>query len=592
MKAAMSERELDERQEMEAALRASEAAQRFLGDSIPAQVWTARPDGGLDHVNRQVLEYFDRSAEQMLGEGWQAVIHPADLAVCVERWGASLATGAPYEVEFRLRRADGEYRWHIARALPLRDEHGQIVRWYGTNTDIDEQKRVGQAQRFIIEAGNLLAASLDYETTLASVARLAVPHIATWCTVDLLEAGEPSPGGVPGAPELRRVTVAHADPSKIALANELHRRYPIDMGAKSGVPQVLRTGVSEMISVIEDWMLVAGCKDAEQLRIARELGLTSSMTVPLAARGRTLGVISLIAAEPGRHFDAEDLRVAEALALRCASAIDSAQLMRQAHAAEHDLRRLNEELERRVADRTAELKGARERALEANAKLKDLDTMKDEFLNALSFQLASPINAVLGYGDLLLAGAGGALREEQRQYVRRISASSRVLLGLVHDLLDMSRMTAGKFALEREPLDPGALARQALTHLEPLTEMQGLRVVSRIAEALPEVVADPQRLEQVLANLLHNAIQLTPSGGLLRVSVEQAAAQVRVEIHHTGASLGPGELDQIFRRFTRVGGAWLGLSLARRIIEAHGGAMGVEANAGGGNTFWFTLPVG
>jgi len=579
-------------QQMEAALRASETAQRFLGDSIPAQVWTARPDGQLDHVNRQVLEYFDRSREQMLGEGWQAVIHPSDLATCVERWTASLASGEAYEVEFRLRRADGEYRWHIGRAQALRDDHGRIVRWYGTNTDIDEQKRVGQAQRFIIEASTLLASSLDYETTLASVARLAVPHIATWCAVDLLTAGEPIPGGGTSEPELRRVTVAHADPSKIALAHELYRRYPIDMRAETGVPQVLRSGVSEVVSVIEDWMLVAGAKDPEMLRILRDLGLTSSMVVPLKARGRTLGAISLLAAEPGRHFDAEDLRVAEALALRCALAIDSAQLMRQAQDAEQDLRRLNEELERRVTDRTVELKRARERALEANARLKELDTMKDEFLNALSYQLSSPINSVLGYGDLLLAGAGGALREEQRQYVRRISASSRVLLALVHDLLDMSRMTAGKFALDREPIDPGALAGQALAYLEPLTEMQGLRVVSRIADGLPEVSADPQRLEQVLANVLHNAIQLTPSGGLLRLSVEHAGPLVRVEVQHTGACLEPAELDAIFRRFTRVGGAWLGLSLARRVIEAHGGTMGVSANAGGGNTFWFTLPTG
>ena len=117
-------------------------------------------------------------------------------------------------------------------------------------------------------------------------------------------------------------------------------------------------------------------------------------------------------------------------------------------------------------------------------------------------------------------------------------------------------------------IDPGALARQALLHLEPLTEMQGLRVVSRIADGLPELSADPQRIEQVLGNLLHNAIQLTPSGGLLRLSVEHAGALVRVEVHHTGASLEPAEREQIFRRFTRVGGAWLGLSLARRVIEA------------------------
>lgn len=578
-------RELGERRQIEEALRASEEAHRFLSESVPAQVWTARPDGQLDHVNRQVLEYFDTTSDEMLGAGWQAVIHPLDLPHCLERWTASLTSGEPYEVEFRLRRADGEYRWHIARARALRGRDGEIVRWFGTNTDIDDQKRTGQSQRFIIEASNLLAASLDYETTLASVARLAVPHIADWCTVDLIDPSDPE--------QLRRVTVAHVDPSKVALAHELHRRYPVDMQARTGIPQVLRTGKAELIPEIEDWMLVAGCKDAEQLRLARELGLTSSMCVPLKARGRLLGAISLVAAEPGRHFDAADLRVAESLALRCAVAIDNATLLSQAHDAEHDLRRLNEDLERRVAERTADVKRAKERVEEANARLKELDTMKDEFLNALSYQLASPINAVIGYTDLLLEGAGGALREDQRRYVRRITASSKVLLSLVHDLLDMSRMSANKFELDREAIDAGAVAREVLGYLEPLTEMQGLRVVSRIADDLPTLSADAQRVEQVLANVVHNAIQLTSSGGLLRLAVEPVDGNVRFEVHHTGTGLSPDDLEKIFRRFTRLGGAWLGLSIARRVVEAHGGAMGVDANpgSGGGNTFWFTIPA-
>jgi len=133
-----------------------------------------------------------------------------------------------------------------------------------------------------------------------------------------------------------------------------------------------------------------------------------------------------------------------------------------------------------------------------------------------------------------------------------------------------------------------------LGFVEPLTEMQGLRVVSRIADDLRGVPGDAQRLEQVLANVLHNAIQLTSSGGLMRLSVERAAADmVRFEVHHTGTALAQEDLDRIFRRFTRLGGAWLGLSISRRVIEAHGGTMGVEPNpgGGGGNTFWFTIPA-
>ena len=573
-----------ERKQIEEALRDSEEAHRFLSESIPTQVWTALPSGQLDHVNRQVREYFDRSSEEVLGLGWQGFIHPEDLDECVTRWTQSLTTGTPYEVEFRLRRADGEYRWYIGRALAMRDRDGAIVKWFGTNTDIHEQKRIGQTQRFIIGASSLLAASLDYETTLASVARLAVPEVADWCAVDLLD---PEDGG------LRRVTVAHIDPEKVALAHQLQRKYPIDMQAQTGVPQVLRSGKAELNPVIEDWMLVQGCRDAEELRMARALGLTSSMVVPLTARGRTLGAISLVAAESGRHFTQDDLRVANTLALRCAVAIDNSVLLKQAQEAEQELRRLNEDLERRVAERTADVKRGKDRVEEANARLKELDTMKDEFLGALSYQLASPINAVIGYTDLLVEGAGGSLREEQRRYVRRITASSKVLLSLVHDLLDMSRMSAGKFELDREQVELGALAREVLESLEPLTEMQGLRVVCRIADGLAEVSADAQRMEQVVINMLHNAIQLTSSGGLMRLSVEQTSTQVRLEIHHTGTSLEAKDLDRIFHRYTRLGGAWLGLSIARRVVEGHGGAMGVEPNAsaGGGNTFWCTLPL-
>jgi PAS domain S-box-containing protein len=124
------------------ALRASEARYRFLAEAIPVQIWTATPDGALDYVTQRVADYFGISTEQVLGEGWQNVIHPDDLPSAVERWTYSLETGEPYEVEFRLRGADGAYRWHIARALPQLDAGGKVVHWFGTNTDIEEQKRL------------------------------------------------------------------------------------------------------------------------------------------------------------------------------------------------------------------------------------------------------------------------------------------------------------------------------------------------------------------------------------------------------------------------------------------------------------------
>jgi PAS domain S-box-containing protein len=123
------------------ALRASEARYRFLAEAIPVQIWTARPDGSLDYVTQRVADYFGIPAERVIGEGWQNVVYPDDLPNAVERWVRALQTGETYEVEFRLRAANGDYRWHLARALPQRDEHGAIVAWFGTNTDIQDQRQ-------------------------------------------------------------------------------------------------------------------------------------------------------------------------------------------------------------------------------------------------------------------------------------------------------------------------------------------------------------------------------------------------------------------------------------------------------------------
>ena len=122
------------------ALRVSEARYRFLAEAIPVQIWTAQPDGSLDYVSQRVADYFGTSVEQVLGEGWQNVIHPDDLPSVVQRWTHSLTNGTPYQVEFRLRGADGVYRWYLGRALPQLDDQGQVVQWFGTNTDIEDQK--------------------------------------------------------------------------------------------------------------------------------------------------------------------------------------------------------------------------------------------------------------------------------------------------------------------------------------------------------------------------------------------------------------------------------------------------------------------
>ena len=191
----------------------------------------------------------------------------------------------------------------------------------------EEQQRLAEDQRFVAQASELLASSLEYERTLANVAALAVPQFADWCTIDMLEED--------GA--IARLAVAHVDPEKVRLADELAEKYPADPDASYGVPNVIRTKRPELFSEITDELLREATSDTpELLDVLRELGLRSSMCVPLIARDRVLGAITFVSAETGRRYDERDLVVAQDLARRAATAVDNALLFRETQAARRD----------------------------------------------------------------------------------------------------------------------------------------------------------------------------------------------------------------------------------------------------------------
>lgn len=292
---------------------------RSLADAMPQLVWYTDAGGQSFYYNRRWYEYTGLSEADALGRGAAIVLHPDDRARAQEEWWRALQVGACYEIECRLRRHDGVYHWFIVRAEPVRDADGRIVEWLGACTDIDEQKRDAEAQAFLAEASRLLADSLDYEETLARVARLAVPHIADWCAVDIRDSGG----------RVRRLAVAHVDPARVQLAHDLSRRYPFDPDAPGGVAQVLRSGRSEMVSVIPEELVRSAISDPELRELMLGLGLKSSMVVPMVARGRTLGAITMVAAESGRTFTEADLALAEELGRRAAVAVDNAELYRE-----------------------------------------------------------------------------------------------------------------------------------------------------------------------------------------------------------------------------------------------------------------------
>jgi PAS domain S-box-containing protein len=432
---------------------------------------------------------------------------------------------------------------------PVKNAAGRIVGASKIARDITKRKRAEEAQRFLAEASRELASSLEYQTTLVNVARMAVPTLADWCTVDIVEEDGST----------KRLAVAHADLAKVVWANELQKRYPDDPNAQQGVANVLRTGKSELYREVPDALLVAVAQDAEHLQLMREIGFTSAIVTPLVAHGRTLGAISFVTAESGRRYGPEDLALAENLAERAALAIDNARLYLAAQQA---------------------------------------NRLKDEFLATLSHELRTPLTAVLGWSHLLRAGQ---LDEKSAaNALETIERNARAQSQLIEDLLDVSRIIVGNLRLDVRLVDPGYFIESAIEALRPAAKAKDVRIQKVMDTGVSHVAGDPARLQQVVWNLLSNAIKFTPKGGRIQVRVERVNSHIEIAISDTGAGIKPEFLPHVFERFRQAdqqttrhhGGLGLGLAIVRHLIELHGGTVEAESpGEGQGATFIVKLPV-
>jgi PAS domain S-box-containing protein len=424
--------------------------------------------------------------------------------------------------------------------------------------DVTERKRAGEALRFLSEASAELTSSLDYRATLASMARLAVPYLADWCAVDILEEDGST----------RRLAVEHEDPEKVACAHELERRYPPDPNAPQGVTQVLRTGRPEFHPEIPDEMLVAAARDPEHLRLMREIGTTSAMIVPLVARGRTLGAITLASAESGRRYEEEDLELAEELARRAALAVDNAQLYDEAQKEITERKHAQENLRQSLGVLLA-LREAGQ-VLGSTLESEEVVSRLLEIMRSVSNLTAAVISVQDGDADFHIwrsAGLEGLWRGarsapeaaaarraafedgERRLFrLRRSELGAEHLLGLCLPLKSKERVLGVLEAYGQESLVEsdtvdvlGSLASQAASALEN-------------AQLYEELEEREQRLQDLVGKLLraqeeeHRRVAYELHDGLAQVA---AAAhqhlQAFAERYTPGAEKGRRDLDRILR---------------------------------------------
>ncbi|MDB5099585.1 MAG: sensory transduction histidine kinase [Cyanobacteria bacterium RYN_339] len=251
-----------------------------------------------------------------------------------------------------------------------------------------------------------------------------------------------------------------------------------------------------------------------------------------------------------------------------------------------------------MLDRHGAVEGLLLLALDVTARVES-DRMKDQFLSILSHELRTPINAIMGFGSILEDELGGPLTDTQHGYLKKIMGGAQTLMALVSDLLDMSRIQAGKFTLDPRPIRLPEVLDDVVAYLEPLAAQKHLHLEAPVDPELPVMVADEQRVAQILTNLLSNAIKFTPEDGTITVNAWATDHKIRCEVQDTGIGIAPNDIPRLFQRFTQLdssytrkaGGTGLGLSISKALVEAHGGKIGVKSEPGKGSMFWFELPT-
>ena len=474
-------------------------------------------------------------------DAFQRDIHPEDRDRVLDAVRQTVEGVREHHLEYRIIWPDGSIHWLEARGELFRDQAGRPLRLSGVCSDITERKRIEESLWFLAEASKSLSAVVDYKSTLQKVANLAVPRFADWCAVDML--------GEDGS--LERVVVTHVDPAKVALAEELHRRYPGDTARR-----VLDRSESELTTRITDSMIEQAAQDEEHLQLLRDLQLRSYMCIPLRTKERSLGVISFAFAESGRLYGQNELAIAEDLAGRAAIAVENARLYQE---------------------------------------LREADRRKDEFLAMLAHELRNPLAPIRSGLEIMSMD-----QSDHHEIIQLMQEQVEHVVRLVDDLLDVSRVVRGRIELRRESVELAPVVRRSVKAVQRLVEGRNQELAVSMPTEPIWLTADPVRIVQVLENLLNNASKYSDAGARIELSVERQGGEAVIQVHDTGMGIEPELLPHIFDLFTQSprsldrsqGGLGIGLTLTQRLVEMHDGTIDAASEGPGkGSTFTVRLPV-
>ncbi len=527
-------RDMTERRRSEERLR----FQARLLDAVGEAVTATDRDGKVLYWNAFAERLYGWTAEEALGRDIQEVKPTALPEARSRQIIEAVADGQTWTGEVTVRARDGHEFPVLFSDSPILDDDGNVAGVIGTSIDITDRKRRENGQRFLAEASRVLASSLDYATTLRSVATLAVPDLGDWCLVHLRNAED----------DVVTPVARVVDSDETEAADELEAL----LSGQPGIVDAVIAGNAALIAPGDH-----GSERLDEDRLAG-LGVISLLTVPIRARGSAVGTMTFASTRPDRRYDEPDAELAEELGRRAGLAIDNARLFREAE--------------------------------EGNRA-------KTDFLAVVSHELRTPLNAIAGYADLLAGGIAGELSTKQQHHVERIKVGAGHLAHLIDEILSYARVETGRDEVRLRDTDLAALARDAVVVLEPDAVGKGLDLQVDTPDGEVVALTDAGKVRQIMVNLLSNAVKYTERGSV-RLVLRRTEGGLEIQVRDTGIGIPDDMLERIFEPFwqaeapnTRtVGGTGLGLSVSRRLARLLDGSVEVESEVGVGSTFTVRLP--
>ncbi len=570
------------RKRIESDIEARERRFRALIENSSDAIRLFNRNGKILYATPAAERILGYASGEFIGKDAAEFVHPDEALELRQLLARSTEKpGVPVVAEYRFRRKDGSWQWLESVATNLLSEPGVEAIVVNSRDITDRRSALEQEAQsrireelaradaekeqerlnFLTHTGKLLSNSLDYGSTLSNIVHLAVPSIADWCAVDMIEKDE----------ILQRAAFIHKDPGKTGLGHKMGSLSALTSEPHGGKGDWLRSGKSRLISRVTEPMLASASLKARQLAALREMGLSALMMVPMIARGRQIGAITFALAEPDSSYDEQSMTVAEEFVRGAALTLDNIRLYQESQ-------KLNAELERRVAERTGQLEMANQE-LEA-------------FSYSISHDLRAPLRAIAGFSRLLLDEYTPRFDAEGGRLMNIVRDSALRMGQLIDDLLAFSRV--GRRQLNRSKIDMTQLAASVYEE-QRLTDPE--RNVQVSIHPLPPMRGDAPLIRQVFVNLISNALKFTDRGNhaVIEIGSKVETDETVYYVKDNGVGFDMHYQERLFGVFQRLHtaeefeGTGVGLAIVKRIVTRHGGRVWAEAKPKEGATFYFSF---